>query len=221
MGFGCKRTISGDSTENTQTPPSLAGGLQAIDSLGSRGVPSTGVCRRLRPVYNDVRARGLFRSMTIATTVGDALEFEQVDFCILRHVPTDTAAATAREAGIAPECLAKAVLLKDFNGYLLTVIPASNSLDIEVLREQLHRRQLMVAEEDDLDELFCDCELGAVPPLGPWYRVPTIVESRLKQQADIYFEAGDHRSLVHVTETGFEQLLEGAEYLRCSHQAQP
>ena len=60
--------------------------------------------------------------MSIATTVGDALAFEEIDFKILRHA---AAADAARQAEISPERLAKAVLLKDAHGYLLTVLRAA------------------------------------------------------------------------------------------------
>ena len=156
--------------------------------------------------------------MTIATTVGDALEFEEIDFRILRRAVAPDRREAATRAGIPPESLAKAVLLKDPHGYVLTVMPATREPDLDVLRSETHR-QLEVAGEEDLDDLFCDCVVGSVPPIGPWYRVPTIVDSSLKEQPDVYFEAGDDDSLVHVTETSFEQLLDGAEYLSFSRQA--
>jgi Ala-tRNA(Pro) deacylase len=155
--------------------------------------------------------------MPIATTVGDALAFEGVDFDLLRHAETHSAAETARAAGITPEKLAKAVLLKDSNGYLLAVLPATRVLDIGVLQQELHR-PLEIADEYDLDGLFCDCAVGAVPPIGPWYRVPTVVDPDLRRQSDIYFEAGDHHCLVHVTEPGFERLLGGVEFFAFSRQ---
>jgi len=171
-------------------------------------------------VSTSIMARGSvgLGHMSIATTVGDALAFEEIDFQILRHKPVASAAEVARDAGIAPERVAKAVLLKDPHGYVLTVIPATHELDLGVLRTELHRR-LAVAGDEDLDELFCDCVVGSVPPIGPWYRVPTVVEASLKTQPEIFFEAGDHQSLVHVTETSFERLLNGAEYLSFSRQA--
>ena len=167
-----------------------------------------------------IMARGLgnLDLMSIATTVGDALAFEEIDFQILRHTPVQPADEAARKAGIIPDRLAKAVLLKDPHGYVLTVIPATHELNLEVLQVELHRR-LTVAEDEDLDELFCDCAIGSVPPIGPWYRVPTVVDISLKTQPEIFFEAGDHQSLVHVTETSFERLLDGAEYFTFSHQA--
>jgi Ala-tRNA(Pro) deacylase len=156
--------------------------------------------------------------MTIATTVGDALEFEEIDFKVLRHGVASNRREIAATAGISPDSLAKAVLLKDAHGYVLTVMPATREPDLEKLCAETHR-QLRVAGEDDLDELFCDCVVGSVPPIGPWYRVPTIVDSSLRELRDVYFEAGDDDSLVHVTETSFERLLEGAEYLAFSRQA--
>lgn len=162
--------------------------------------------------------KGYIESMSIATTVGDALAFEEVDFKILRHAVASNRRELAKRAGISLDRLAKAVLLKDAQGYLLTVMPATRDPDLDILRAETHR-QLTVAGAEDLDELFCDCVIGSVPPIGPWYRVPTIVDSKLKEQPDVYFEAGDDDSLVHVTETSFERLLDGAEYLEFSRQA--
>lgn len=151
--------------------------------------------------------------MSIATTVGDALTLEGVRYKVLRHPPSASAAESGRIARVRLERLAKAVLLKDFNGYLLAVLPASCRLDLARLGELLHRR-LELASEDELDQSFYDCRLGAVPPLGPWYRIPTVVEQALREQPEVYFEAGDHETLVRVSEREFERLLDGAEYLR-------
>jgi Ala-tRNA(Pro) deacylase len=153
--------------------------------------------------------------MSIATTVGDALAFEAVEFCIVSQSAASAPAEAAKSTRISLESLAKAELFKDPHGYVLTVVPASHRVDLQMLGSKLHR-QLTPAVEDDLDDLFCDCVVGSVPPLGPWYRVPTVVDSSLTDQSDIYFEAGDQDSLVHVSETGFERLLDGAEYLSFS-----
>ena len=153
--------------------------------------------------------------MSIATTVGDALAFEEIDFDLLRHETAFSAAQAAEKAGIDADKLAKAVLLKDPHGYLLAVLPATRHLDLSVLQTELHRH-LELASEQDLDDWFCDCAIGSVPPIGPWYRLPTVGDAKLRAHTDIYFEAGGRRALIHVSETGFEQLMSGAEYLRFS-----
>jgi Ala-tRNA(Pro) deacylase len=151
--------------------------------------------------------------MSLARTVDYALSLTRVDYQILRHHHSKTALAAARTAHIDPASLAKAVVLKDRIGPLLAVVPASERLDLEGLRAALRRPALDFLPEDDLDQLFYDCEKGAIPPLGPDYRVPTIVDTRLRDAADVYFEAGDHEDLVHVDQTSFRTLMRGAEYL--------
>ena len=139
--------------------------------------------------------------MSIAKTVGDALEFEEIDSKIMSHAAASSSREGAAKVEVSPDSLAKAVILKDLRGYLLTVMPTIRKPDLDRLREETHR-QLTAAEEDDLDEMFCGCVVGSVSPIGPWYRVPTIVDS-----------------LVDVTETSFGRFLDGAEYFAFSRQA--
>jgi len=151
--------------------------------------------------------------MSLAKTVDYALSLTRVDYQILRHHHTSTALGTARTARVDPAELAKAVVLKDQIGPLLAVVPASERLDLDRLRETLRRPGLDFLPEDQLDALFYDCDKGAIPPLGPDYRVPTVVDTRLRDADNVYFEAGDHEDLVHVNQTSFRTLMRGAEYL--------
>jgi Ala-tRNA(Pro) deacylase len=151
--------------------------------------------------------------MGIADTVDFALTLSKVDFEILRHQHSSTSAETAHKAQVAEGELAKAVALKDGLGPLLAVVPANRILDVERLRSLLHRPGLELMTEEELGKVFFDCEQGAVPPLGPDYRVPTVVDRALMDKDDVYFEAGDHEELVHVDRTGFRKLLRGVEFL--------
>jgi Ala-tRNA(Pro) deacylase len=47
--------------------------------------------------------------------------------------------------------------------------------------------------------------------MGPGYGVETVIDDSLDDQPDVYFEAGDHASLVHMS---------GAEFSRLTQQAQ-
>jgi Ala-tRNA(Pro) deacylase len=154
--------------------------------------------------------------MSMADTVGYALALTDVDFSILRHRHSSSSRETAHEAGVSEDSLAKAVALRDQIGPLLAVLPADRDLDMDALQGALRRPGLRLMTEDELGEVFFDCEKGAVPPLGPDYRVPTIVDTSLEKQPDIYFEAGDHQDLVHVSGTSFQRLMRGAEFLEIS-----
>jgi len=154
--------------------------------------------------------------MGIADTVDFALSLSKVDFEILRHQHSSTSAESAHKARVAEGEVAKAVALTDGLGPLLAVMPANRILDLEKLRALLHRQGLRMMTEEELGKVFFDCEQGAVPPLGPDYRVPTVVDKALMKKEDIYFEAGDHEELVHVDRTAFRKLLRGVEFLEFS-----
>lgn len=151
--------------------------------------------------------------MSLANTVNYALALTRVDYEVLRHHHSNTAKGAARTAHVDAAQLAKAVVLADSIGPLLAVVPASERLDLERLRAVLRRPGLDFLPEDQLDQLFFDCDKGAIPPLGPDYRISTVVDRGLRNVDDVYFEAGDHEDLVHVDQTSFRALMRGAEYL--------
>ncbi len=78
------------------------------------------------------------------------------------------------------------------------------------LRAALGRDGLQLAGEAELKEKFADCALGAVPPLGSAYGLPVVVDVGLAAQPEVYFEAGDHEHVVHVTRSEFQRLLPDA-----------
>jgi Ala-tRNA(Pro) deacylase len=88
----------------------------------------------------------------------------------------------------------------------MAVLPASHRLDVDAIEEQLGR-SLAIAREDGLAGVFRDCEPGAMPPLGKVYGVEAVVDEDLLRADDVYFEAGDHLALVHVSGLDFLKLM--------------
>jgi Ala-tRNA(Pro) deacylase len=153
--------------------------------------------------------------MAIPPTVLAFLESADVDYLIHRHSHTATSLQSAYSAHVPAEQIAKGVLLKDEEGYLLAVIPADNTLEVEMLNYLLDRH-LSLSAEQELGEVFPDCALGAVPAIGWAYNISTVVDEELLEHSGLYFEAGDHEELVFVEERDFEKLMEGCEYGRFS-----
>jgi Ala-tRNA(Pro) deacylase len=149
--------------------------------------------------------------MSIANRISRYLAEQEADFDILGHPHSATSMETAQVAHVSGDRIAKSVLLGDDRGYLLAVIPASSRVDLGELHRQTSRNLGLVTEYE-LGALFDDCEPGAVPPFGNVYDIDTIVDESLVEQSDIYFEAGDHESLVHVSAETFENLLADARH---------
>ena len=149
--------------------------------------------------------------MTIAARVSDYLAEQDVDYEIIDHPHSATSMETAQLAHVPGDCIAKSVVLGDDRGYLLAVLPASCRVDLGELHRQTNRNLGLVTEYE-LDALFDDCEPGAVPPFGNVYDIDTIVDENLVEQSDIYFEAGDHERLIHVSAETFDSLLGDAQH---------
>jgi Ala-tRNA(Pro) deacylase len=97
----------------------------------------------------------------------------------------------------------------------MALVPAARRVDVERLGAQLHRN-LELATEAEVDDLFSDCEDGAMPALGSPYHIPTVYDDSLAGLADVYFEAGDHDDVVHMTGEAFLELLSGSLHGRFS-----
>jgi Ala-tRNA(Pro) deacylase len=155
--------------------------------------------------------------MPIATTVQQYLNRSHVKYDVLLHPSTHSAAHSAELAHVPGDQVAKAVVLEDDNGYLMAVLPASHKLDLRSLGRELSREELTLADEHELTTLFRDCERGAIPPLGPLYDIETVLDSSLADVPVIYFEAGDHLSLVRLRGESFRQLMEDVPRRAISH----
>ncbi|MCG7869717.1 MAG: YbaK/EbsC family protein, partial [Candidatus Thiodiazotropha taylori] len=117
---------------------------------------------------------------------------------------------SAGAAHIESEHLAKAVIVKEGDEYMMVVVPSDYHIHLGKLHKLLGR-EVGLATESELMELFPDCERGAIPPLGTAYRLITLVDSNLLNQNEVYFESGDHEHLIKVSGEEFAHLLGEAE----------
>jgi Ala-tRNA(Pro) deacylase len=154
--------------------------------------------------------------MTIAASVQHYLDQEGVEYDTIAHSRTRDSSHTAQAAHVPGDRLAKCVMLGDDNGYLMAVIPASHRLDLRAIRLELNR-ELGLATEREILELFKDCDPGAVPPLGYAYGIDMILDQSLADTPDAYFEAGDHESLIHVSGRDFLKLMADSPRRSVSH----
>ena len=148
--------------------------------------------------------------MGVALTLQQYFGDHHVAYDVMRHERTSNCSRTAELCHVPGERLAKGVILKSADGYLLAVLPASKRIAIEAV-EEVTGSPVMLASETEASMLFPDCETGAVPVLGPAYGVPAIIDESLDLARDIYCEGGDHRCLVHMDGRDFGALMAGAE----------
>jgi Ala-tRNA(Pro) deacylase len=142
--------------------------------------------------------------MTVSPTLQKYLD-QGVSYDLIAHAPTMSSTRTAEACHVSGEALAKAVVLRRDGGYMMAVLPASHHLHLSTLKSQLGHK-VDLASEDEIEQLFADCERGAIPALGECYGLDVIVDTSIDPRRDIYLEAGDHTTLIRMDGEEFARL---------------
>lgn len=156
--------------------------------------------------------------MNIASKLEQYLQQRGIDYQVVTHPRSEYSMETAEMAHVHGDALAKGVLVKDEDGFLLVVLPADFHIELDSLGKLLGQEVSMV-DESALGEVFDDCEPGAVPPIGMAYGIKTLwdPESSLGKLDEVFFEAGDHQTLVQMSGMQFHELMAPAERGKFSH----
>lgn len=149
--------------------------------------------------------------MNISKTLQDYLKQQHVKYRLVNHARTGSSMETAEQAHVPGGALAKGVVTKDGDNFLMLVLPSDYHVDLDALGNRLGK-YLTMASEEELSELFSDCARGAVPPLGYIFGIKTLWDPNTELGKDEkVFEAGDHQHLVQVSGEQFHELMVAAE----------
>jgi len=140
--------------------------------------------------------------------IEEYLKKNKVSYELREHAPAYTAQELAAEEHVSGNLFAKAVIVHTDKGSAVCALPASCKLDMKKIAKILKRKKVRLADETEMAELFPDCEVGAEPPFGNLYDLPTIVDKHLAEAEDIVFQAGTHRQAIKMKYADYASLVE-------------
>ena len=144
------------------------------------------------------------------TTLRRCIEFldaNRIRYAHTRHSIAYTAREVAAAEGLSPHKLAKTVIYLCEEGFGMALVPGDYLIDMEQLRAILGVSWVRLATENEIAELFPECELGAMPPLGNLFDLPVFVDTAVAAQEFIAFAAGTHRDVIHMAFGDFRRLV--------------
>lgn len=124
------------------------------------------------------------------------------------HATTYTAQDLAAAEHIPGRQVIKPVVIRADGRFVMCALPACYRIDMDALGRQLQARQLQLAEEGKLAELFPDCELGAEPPIGRLYGMPLIMDESVVADSRVTFQAGTHSDAVTMSLSDFRRVAQ-------------
>jgi Ala-tRNA(Pro) deacylase len=145
--------------------------------------------------------------MSISQTLKEYLDREHAHYDILPHPEAFRASAIAQTLHTPEKEIAKVVIVKADERFVMTVLPASWNVDFHRLRDMFMTNQVRLATEDEIKGLFPDCELGAMPPFGTLYGLPVYVDQSLTEDDEIVFQAGTHSEAIRMRYIDFASLV--------------
>jgi Ala-tRNA(Pro) deacylase len=137
--------------------------------------------------------------------IADLLAEQRVAHEFLHHPPAFTAQKRAKYLRVSGSQVAKCVLLKGPEGFLLAVLPATHQVDTDQLSQHLGG-EARLASDREIAEVFHDCEWGVVPPFGRLYGLSTVLDDTIPAEAMIVIEAHTHVEAIRLSCRDFERL---------------
>lgn len=145
--------------------------------------------------------------MTILRRLKDYLDGQKVRYQVLTHQEAYSAPEIAQALHVPGKELAKVVMVKVGERFVMTVLPANWKVDLRRLKEVFGTSHVRLATEEEFQGLFPDCQVGTMPPFGNLYGLEVYVDQSLTQDEAIVCQAGTHVDAVKLRYQDFANLV--------------
>jgi Ala-tRNA(Pro) deacylase len=137
----------------------------------------------------------------------ELLDKSGVAYKVSQHPPTFTAQEMAQVEHEPGRYVAKPVIINADGKRMMCVLSACYKIDLGALKDQLGAQSVELVEEKEIGEIFADCDLGAEPPFGSLYDLPTIMDKALEADDHITFQAGTHERAIRISMNDYRKLV--------------
>lgn len=137
----------------------------------------------------------------------DFLDSNNIKYITISHSQVYTAQQIAASAHISGEELAKTVIVKVDGKMAMAVLPATHKVDFDLLKRAVNAKTVELASEQEFQDMFPGCDVGAMPPFGNLYGMDVFVAETLIKDQEIAFNAGSHTELIRLAYKDYEGLV--------------
>lgn len=122
------------------------------------------------------------------------------------HQPATSAQQLAKAVHVSGWRVAKTVLVRADGVVWMVVLPAAERIDWYRLRSALEADTVELLSEAELARLFPSCDIGAEPPFGRLFDLPTIVDMSMYDAGSIVCHAGSHEESLEIPFSAYARL---------------
>lgn len=142
-----------------------------------------------------------------AKRLKEFLDSNHIKYVSIVHSPAFTAQEVAASAHIPGREMVKTVMIKIEGEMAMAVLPCNRKVVMQDLRELTGCDDVKLASEAEFQNLFPDCDVGAMPPFGNLYGMEVYAAPILEADEHIAFNAGTHTEVIKMTYADFARLV--------------
>jgi Ala-tRNA(Pro) deacylase len=131
-----------------------------------------------------------------------------VQYELITHAGAVTAQEQAEVSHASGWSVAKVVIVKERDGFVMAVLPACCVLDLNRLKGMIGHGDLRLASVEGIGRAIPDCVPGAIPPFGRLFGLRSFIDRSLLNAGEITMPAGDVATSIR---------MRAAEFLRLAH----
>ena len=143
--------------------------------------------------------------MAIVSHLRDLLDKEGIKYQVITHSRAYTAQEIAASLHVPGRNIAKTVIVRAGDKLAMAVIPGHHMVDVNRLSRTVGA-DARLASEEEFEQKFPGCEVGAMPPFGSLYGLEVYVSRPLLDDEEIVFNCGTHTDAVKMRFADFERL---------------
>jgi Ala-tRNA(Pro) deacylase len=144
----------------------------------------------------------------ISTKLKEYLDKAAVRYERHAHPTAYTSQEIAATVHVPGREMVKSVIVKSDEGALaMAVLSSNDTANLNVLRKEMGCGTLRLATESEFRDAFPTCKVGAMPPLGNIFNLPTYCETTLSRNHEIEFNAGTHEETIRMAFDDFKRLV--------------
>jgi Ala-tRNA(Pro) deacylase len=154
----------------------------------------------------------------VSSRLEEYLKHSGVAYTRHTHATAYTSLEIAQSIHIPGREMVKSVILKTDTGQLImSVLSASETVNLNILRHEIGANVLRLASETEFEHAFPTCKPGAMPPFGNIFNIPTYCEIDLARNSEVEFNAGTHDETIRMRFHDYQRLAQP----KMAHFSQP
>jgi len=136
--------------------------------------------------------------MSLNKKVEAYLNGHHYHYTMMTHQPTETALQNAKVLDWPRTKVAKVIACNADGENVLLALPANEKVHMRSLQDNLGFSKVRFLKENELQEIFPDCEVGAHTPFASVYGMPLIISNHFDQNSEIVCNSGNHSEALKI-----------------------